>query len=65
MYVVINNVSLDFLIFYTELKEKQSVKCFAPLSSSREILRVDVNFINFKEATLKLTAAETEAQRKT
>lgn len=65
MYVVINNVSLDFLIFYTELREKQRVKCFAPLSSSREILRVDVNFINFKEATLKLTAAETEAQRKT
>ena len=65
MYVVINNVSLNFLIVYPELREKQSVKCFAPLSSSIEILRVDVNFISGKEATHKLTAAETEAQRKT
>lgn len=65
MYIVINNVSLNFLIFYPELREKQNVKCFAPLSSSIEILGVDVNFVSGKEATRKLTATETEAQRKT
>lgn len=61
---MINNVSLNFLVFYTELREKSSVKYFAPFSSSTEILRVDVNFTNDKEATLKLAAAESEVKRR-